>query len=109
MTWGIHSVAFGDIGDYASSDAYFTKGYSSYVRGPFRSWHEGYGDFGGVTTFITGAGGWLQALTAGYGGLRLSNAGLEIRSPRPPPNCTGIRLRNIFFLGNLIQVECAVV
>ena len=123
-----------------SSDAYFTKGYESYVRGAFRSWHEGYGDFGGVTTFVTGAGGWLQTLTAGCmframrkqstvnrtnkilcshapvaalfitrvgadGGLRLSSKGLEVRSPRPPPNCTGIKLRNVYFLGNLLQIE----
>ena len=46
------------------------------------------GVFGGVTTFITGAGGWLQSVFAGYGGVRLAQDGtMLIKNPLPPPNC----------------------
>ena len=65
MTWAIHSIVYRDLGDEAAAARYFVKGYDSYVRGSFKTWHEGYGVFGGVTTFITGAGGWLQSVFAG--------------------------------------------
>jgi trehalose/maltose hydrolase-like predicted phosphorylase len=53
MTWSIHSIVYRDIGNETEAAAYFLKGYESYVRGAFKTWHEGYGVFGGVTTFIT--------------------------------------------------------
>lgn len=68
--------------------------------------HEGYGVFGGVTTFITGAGGWLQSVFAGYGGIRLARDGsLLLKNPVPPPNCTAMRLRQLSYRGNLLTVE----
>ena len=67
--------------------------------------HEGYGVFGGVTTFITGAGGWLQSVFAGYGGIRLARDGsLLLNNPLPPPNCTTMRLRQLSYRGNVITV-----
>ena len=58
------------------------------------------------TTFITGAGGWLQSVFAGYGGLRLTRDGaLTLKNPLPPPNCTAMRLRQISYLGNFLTVE----
>ena len=48
MTWAIHSIVYRDLGDEAEAARYFVKGYDSYVRGAFKTWHEGYGVFGGV-------------------------------------------------------------
>ena len=68
--------------------------------------HEGYGVFGGVTTFITGAGGWLQSVFAGYGGIRLARDGsLLLKNPLPPPNCTTMRLRQLSYRGNTLQLD----
>eukprot|EP01051_Picozoa_sp_SAG22_P001598 SAG22_NODE_64_length_23238_cov_83.185566_11_plen_872_part_00 len=85
MTWAMHSIAYRDIGDEDLAAKYFTMGYESYVRGKFLTWHEGYGVFGGVTTFITGASGWLQSVIAGYGGVRLAaNGDMQLKNPMPP-------------------------
>ena len=106
MTWAIHSIVYRDIGEEAEAARFFVMGYDTYVRGAFKTWHEGYGVFGGVSTFITGAGGWLQSVFAGYGGVRLARDGsLLIKNPLPPPNCTAMRLRQLSYLGNLLTLE----
>ena len=45
MTWSIHSIVYRDIGNETEAARYFLKGYDSYVRGAFKTWHEGYGVF----------------------------------------------------------------
>merc|ERR1712054_693406 len=94
-----------ELGDEAKADAYFKKGYEDYVRGAFKIWHEGYGVFGGITNFITGSGGWLQSLWAGYGGLQINDDFLEIVNPKPPPNCTSLQLRHVNYLGNVLDIN----
>eukprot|EP00928_Gymnodinium_smaydae_P035431 TRINITY_DN24932_c0_g2_i1.p1 TRINITY_DN24932_c0_g2~~TRINITY_DN24932_c0_g2_i1.p1 ORF type:complete len:863 (-),score=65.48 TRINITY_DN24932_c0_g2_i1:224-2773(-) len=100
MSWSIHSIVARDLGEEERADVYLNKAYEEYVRGAFNIWHEGYGVFGGITNFITGSGGWLQTLWAGYGGLHINDDNLEIIRPRPPPNCSSIRFRRISYLGN---------
>ena len=51
------------------------------------------------STTVTGGGGFLQSVVNGYGGLRLEAAGLRLRRPRPPPNCTRLVLRGVAFRG----------
>merc|ERR1712178_261681 len=103
MTWSIHSVVARTVGEEAIADAYFKKGYEDYVRGPFKIWHEGSGTFGGITNFITGSGGWLQSLWAGYGGVHIHDAFLEIINPRPPPNCSSLQLRRVIYMGKALD------
>jgi len=106
MTWGIHAIIYRNIGEEAEAARNFVKGYESYVRGRFKTWHEGYGVFGGVTTFITGASGWLQSVFAGYGGIRMAmNGTMLIRNPMPPPNCTAMKMRQINYLGNFLTID----
>ena len=105
MTWCIHSIVYGDIGDYRNSDRLFEKGYMDYVKGAFKTWYEGYGDFGGVSYFITGVGGFLQSIINGYGGLRIGPDGLLIKSPRVLPNTTRLVVRRIAFMSSRLTVD----
>lgn len=41
MTWAIHSIIYRDLGDEDEAARLFVKGYDSYVRGAFKTWHEG--------------------------------------------------------------------
>ena len=103
--WSMHSISWGDLGDYEKSDAFFERGYHDYVKGAFSSWYEGYGDFGGVSYFITGVGGWLQSIINGYGGVRYARDSMTINRPRVPPNCTSMKIRGISYLGSKLELN----
>lgn len=109
MTWSMYAIGYGDLGDDARSNLYFEKGYQEAQTGPFLLWHEQAASDGptsqGAPNFITGAGGMMQALLAGYGGFRLHNGTLRLQRPRLPPNCTGFHLRKAWFRGNFINVD----
>ena len=49
----------------------------------------------------------LMNVAAGYGGVRWLDDKLELRRPRPPPNCTRLVLRRVFFRGARLNIEAA--
>jgi hypothetical protein len=55
------------------------------------------GDCGG--NFLTGAGGFLQGLWAGWAGMRLRIDSLDFVAPRVPATTDGLKLRGISYLG----------
>ena len=103
-----------DVGDDAAAAGYFTQGYSVYARPPFYTWHEGNSTDGsaeqGAPNLVTGAGGFLQSVWAGYGGVRFdrSDGALTLKAPRPLPNSTRLVLRGLHFLGARLDVEASV-
>ena len=107
MTWMIHSIAYGDLGDDDTAAHYFTKSVVGLVRSPFYVWHEGYNAFGGAPNFINGAGMFLVNVAAGYGGVRwnLTDGSLRLQRPRPPPNCSRLVLRRVFYRGAVLNIE----
>jgi hypothetical protein len=70
MTWMIHSIAYGDIGEDEKAAAFLKQSYRGLVRSPFYVWHEGFNEEGGAPNFINGAGMFLVNIAAGYGGVR---------------------------------------
>ncbi len=57
---------------------------------------------------MTGAGGFLQTVWAGYGGVRFEGLGvLWLRNPSPLPKSTGLKLRGIHLLGAKVDVFAA--
>ena len=110
MSWSIFSIGYGDLGDDGAAASYFARGYQELQTGPFLLWHEqavsdGRPSSQGAPNFITGAGGMLQALVAGYGGFRVRNGTLNLVRPRLPSNTTGFHLRQASWQGNLINVD----
>ncbi|UJR32210.1 hypothetical protein I4U23_019675 [Adineta vaga] len=78
MTWSMHSIGFLELGDFEKAQQLFRRSYETYVRPPFNVWTEARSGVGAVN-FITGAGGFLQAVLFGYGGIRLSLEQLEFQ------------------------------
>jgi hypothetical protein len=58
----------------------------------------------GAVNFITGSGGFLQALVFGYGGLRLHPEVLEVRDTFLPANTTQLSLRSVDYLGSSLDL-----
>lgn len=109
MTWSMHAINFLDLGDDTRAAANFARGHQDSQTGPFLLWHEqaakDLSPSQGAPNFITGAGGFMQSVWAGYGGVRLDNASLALRRPRPPPGCTGLQLRRLHYRGAYLNLE----
>ena len=58
-------------------------------------------DIWGAVNFITGAGGFLQAVVYGYGGFRLKDSELAF-NPTLPPNVTKLTI-SVHYLGSLMD------
>ena len=63
-----------------------------YFQQPFKIWTET-ATGGGTMGFITGAGGFLQSVINGYGGLRLSGSLLNVKAVPPAPPTTKVVLQ----------------
>lgn len=94
MTWSMYAVGYLEIGDMEQATAFFNKSWLPYVD-------ENTGDFGGDCggNFLTGAGGFLQGLWAGWAGMRLREDSLDFITPRVPATTTGLKLRGLSYLG----------
>jgi len=111
MTWGVQSIVSLDIGDKKEAARYFRLGYEAFARPPFYTWHEQNATEGstsqGAPNLVTGAGGFLQSVWAGYGGVRFTGGPgvLTLRSPRPIPGSKRLKLRGLHFLGARLDIE----
>jgi len=95
------AVAWLDVGDYARAEKSFKQSYVN-AKAPFMVWTEG-ADGGGAVNFITGAGGFLQAVLFGYGGLRLhGNSQLQF-NPRLLPGATQVSFIGVDYHGNSLN------
>lgn len=52
----------------------------------------------GAHNFLTGAGGFLQSLFAGYAGLKVRLDGLHVDRPRLPANVSRLSLTGMFLV-----------
>jgi len=57
----------------------------------------------GATNFITGMGGFLQAILFGYGGVRLGEKSLDF-DPVLPPGCTEMRFTGIDYMNSSLSL-----
>ena len=83
----------------------FRRGYAN-AQKPFQVWTEG-ADGTGCTTFLTGAGGFLQSVINGYLGVRLGSASLLLRPVPPPANATRLAIRGLHWHGRRFLLETA--
>ena len=103
MTWGVFAINWMDLGDQVKADDLFNRSYASYVREPFKIWTEVQSGVGAVN-FVTGAGGFLQAVLSGYGGIRVKPEALEFNFPGYlPPSVDVMDFDGIQYLGNKFQ------
>eukprot|EP01079_Euglenida_sp_SAG-EU17-18_P011435 gene11435-2080_t len=98
MTWGMYLVGYLEIGELDKAATFFNKSWIPYVDNAAGFHCNGIrttGNFGGDCggNFLTGAGGFLQGLWAGWAGMRLRLNSLDFISPRMPVTTTGVKLR----------------
>ena len=96
MTWAMFAVGWLDYGDYSQAASYFKQGYAN-IHAPFNVWQET--PTGGTVNFITGAGGFLQSVIFGYGGVRLVSGQLLWNAQPLPQNATSVKLMSLHYLG----------
>ena len=86
MTWGMHAIGHLELGQEEEAEEMFHRSYAPYVQvgpgvearqEPFYMWTEVAGGQGAVN-FITGMGGFLQAVLHGYLGVRAHLDRMEV-------------------------------
>ena len=82
MTQGIFALLYARLGDSARAFHFFKDGYLQNKKSPFGVLAETKG--GGNPYFATGAGGMLQAVMMGFGGLEITSSGItQVKSVLP--------------------------
>jgi len=101
MANAMFAIGWLEAGKKQKAEKSFLKNYAN-IQGPFKVWsEERYGR--GAVNFITGAGGFIQAVLYGYGGFRLKDDGLHFKSTLPS-RVTKLAL-NIHYLGCSLKFE----
>lgn len=100
MTYAMHTIGFLDLKDEVEAARMFERSYSLNIREPFKVWSENLPGVPGAGNFITGAGGFLQSLINGYGGVRLHFDSLTISNFYVPPQSTTLEFNGITYLHN---------
>ncbi|XP_070540415.1 protein-glucosylgalactosylhydroxylysine glucosidase-like [Ptychodera flava] len=101
MTWGMFAIGHIELRQYNKAADLFKRSYSRYVREPYKIWTEVVKGMGAVN-FITGMGGFLQAIIFGYGGIRLRVDELTF-DPVLPPNVNTLNFKNLKYLGSVFD------
>ncbi|XP_068683717.1 protein-glucosylgalactosylhydroxylysine glucosidase-like isoform X1 [Montipora foliosa] len=104
MTHAMFAIGWLETGEKEKAEQAFMKNYAN-IQGPFKVWSERRWGHGAVN-FITGAGGFLQAVIYGYGGFRIKEDGLYFNSTLPA-RATKLALR-INYLESSIDFEVKV-
>jgi hypothetical protein len=101
MTWGSFALGYIEAGEDAKAAADFNKSFAN-VKEPFEVWTEQ--PTGGTTNFITGAGGFLQTVLFGYGGLRIHDDHLTI-TPTLIEGVSSMTIRGIWYRGSSFTID----
>lgn len=93
MTFSIFSIQYARLGDRQKADEMFRRAYEPNIRPPF-------GVFAETPTsnnpyFMTGAGGLLQAVLFGFGGLSITDQGIIQEKPILPSGWTGLTITGV--------------
>jgi len=101
MTKSMFAINWLDVGEYSRAETSFSESYVN-AKEPFMVWTEG-ADGGGAVNFVTGAGGFLQSVLFGYGGLRfVDHKHLQFK-PMLLPGSTKLKFVGIDYHGNSID------
>jgi trehalose/maltose hydrolase-like predicted phosphorylase len=100
MTWSMFAVGYLEIGELEQAASFFNRSWLPYVD-------RKTGDFGGDCggNFLTGAGGFLQGLWAGWAGMRIRLDSLDFITPRVPATTDGLKLRGVTYLNSKFDLD----
>lgn len=93
MSKSVYSIIYSQLGETDKAWYYFQDSYIPNLNAPFRVIAE----FDGGTNpyFVTGAGGTLQSVLMGFGGLKITDKGVVAGQSAVPDHWTGLTLKGI--------------
>ncbi|KAI5100317.1 protein-glucosylgalactosylhydroxylysine glucosidase, partial [Silurus meridionalis] len=100
MTWSMFAVGWLELGESEKAEGHLKKCFKN-IQGPFQVWSES-ADGSGAVNFLTGMGGFLQAVLFGYSGFRVQKDCLTF-SPSIPKELSKLSLKGISYLGNKLD------
>ncbi|KAM9754785.1 protein-glucosylgalactosylhydroxylysine glucosidase isoform 1-T5 [Menidia menidia] len=100
MTWGMFAIGWLELGESERAQRLLEKCFKN-IQGPFQVWTES-SDGSGAVNFLTGMGGFLQAVLFGYTGFRVEKECLAF-SPLLPPDISELCVRGVNYLGRRLD------
>ncbi|XP_035763036.1 protein-glucosylgalactosylhydroxylysine glucosidase [Neolamprologus brichardi] len=97
MTWGMFAIGWLELGEAEKAQLLLEKCFNN-IQGPFQVWSES-SDGSGAVNFLTGMGGFLQAVLFGYTGFRVQKDCLAF-SPLLPNDVCELCVRGVNYLGS---------
>lgn len=97
MTWGMFAIGWLELGEAERARHLLEKCFKN-IQAPFQVWSES-SDGSGAVNFLTGMGGFLQAVLFGFTGFRVQKECLAF-SPLLPTDITELCVRGVNYLGN---------
>ncbi|XP_039665978.1 protein-glucosylgalactosylhydroxylysine glucosidase [Perca fluviatilis] len=97
MTWGMFAIGWLELGEAEKAQHLLEKCFKN-IQGPFQVWSES-SDGSGAVNFLTGMGGFLQAVLFGYTGFRVQKECLAF-SPVLPNDISELCVRGVNYLGS---------
>nr|XP_054758478.1 protein-glucosylgalactosylhydroxylysine glucosidase-like [Lytechinus pictus] len=101
MTWGMFAIGWFEMKNLSKAEKFIARSYAN-IQEPFKIWTETATGAGAVN-FVTGMGGFLQAIVFGYGGIRLQRNSLLVDITLPA-NTDTITFRGLNYLGNSLCI-----
>ncbi|NXT24484.1 PGGHG glucosidase, partial [Syrrhaptes paradoxus] len=100
MTWSMFAVGWLELQELQRARSQLEKCFSN-ITEPFEIWVEN-ADGSGAVNFLTGMGGFLQAVLFGYTGFRITRTSLRF-SPALPHDTNEVTVTGVSYLGNKLE------
>ncbi|NXY75011.1 PGGHG glucosidase, partial [Glareola pratincola] len=96
MTWSMFAVGWLELKEVQRAQSQLNKCFSN-ITEPFKIWVEN-SDGSGAVNFLTGMGGFLQAVLFGYTGFRIMKTSLRF-DPALPDDIDRLKVTGVSYLG----------
>ncbi|NWR95058.1 PGGHG glucosidase, partial [Furnarius figulus] len=100
MTWSMFAVGWLELKEVQRAQSQLHKCFSN-ITEPFKVWVEN-SDGSGAVNFLTGMGGFLQAVLFGYTGFRIKRSSFHF-NPAFPHDITKLKVSSVSYLGNKLD------
>lgn len=105
MTWSMFAVGWMELKDPGRAWALLERSFAN-ITEPFKVWTEN-ADGSGAVNFLTGMGGFLQAVLFGVTGFRITRAGLTF-NPICPVGISAVCVSGISYQGSRLDFSLSV-
>ncbi|XP_039391617.1 protein-glucosylgalactosylhydroxylysine glucosidase isoform X2 [Mauremys reevesii] len=100
MTWSMFAVGWMELKEIQRAQSQLSKCFNN-ITEPFKIWVEN-SDGSGAVNFLTGMGGFLQAILFGYTGFRITKSSLNF-DPICPDNISKLKVTGVSYLGSKLN------